>query len=450
MVSDVDYKRYVEKMDALIRDTLHEMECQPIFFVGSGLSKRYVKTPSWLELLEAVANYIGMTGPEFNYILQKKKNDAITIADELEDRVFEWAWANKPEIFPEAYFEKGYDKSIFLKSLVCVIVEDIFQKNIGLSKDEAEVKLLKASNPHAIITTNYDRFLEDLFEGFKTVVGDKVIKYNLNLVGEIFKIHGSVDDAGTIVINSEDYKDYRIRKKYISAKLLTYLTEHPVFIFGYGFNDPNISEIIQDVGEIIGKDGFIENIFYVNWVPEIDKALSLPEEYVVGHGDQQYRVRAVTTYEFSWVFKAISQDRELNPINTKILRALAARTYRLIRRDIPQKIVEVDYKNLESILDVDEQLPKLLGIVSSNNSNMTHPYTISQLGRRLGFPGWHGARKLIEKVNKQTGSNIISSDNRYHCSVKTGDKSRTGKYSKEALSLLEKVRDDQKYEVNIT
>lgn len=333
--------------------------------------------------------------------------------------------------------------------MICTIIEGEFQKNIAASKEEAEVRLFKASNPHAIITTNYDRFLEDVFEGFETVVGDKVIKYNLNLVGEIFKIHGSTDDPETVVINSEDYRDYRIRKKYISAKLLTYLTEHPVFIFGYGFNDPNISEIIQDVGEIIGNNGFIENIFYVNWVPDIEKQASLAEEYVVGSGTQQYRVRAVTTHDFSWVFKAISQDRELNPINTKILRALAARTYRLIRRDIPQKVVEVDYKNLESILDVDEQLPKLLGIVSSNNSNMTHPYTISQLGRRLGYPGWHGARKLIEKVNRQKSVNIVASDNRYHCSVKTGDKSRTGKYSKEALSLLERVRDDQDYDVNI-
>lgn len=187
----------------------------------------------------------------------------------------------------------------------------------------------------------------------------------------------------------------------------------------------------------------------MKWESNIGALASLSEEYVVGSGTHQYRVRAINTHDFAWVFKAISQDREMNPINTKVLRALAARTYRLIRHDIPQKTVEVDYKNLESILDIDEQLPKLLGIVSSTNSNMSHPYTLTQLGRRLGYTGWHSARKLIEKINKQKGINICESDNRYHCSVKTGDKSKTGKYSKEALRLLEAVRDDENYDVKL-
>ncbi len=448
MVTEIDYKRYIEKMDALIRDKLHEMECQPIFFVGSGLSKRYIGTPSWLELLEAISSFIGTQKSAFNYIIQKRKGELIAIADDVEDLVFEWAWKEKPDLFPREYFEANVDKSIYMKTVACKIIDDIFRKNIGDAKPKDEIALLKASNPHAIITTNYDCFLEELFVGYESVVGDKVIKYNLNLVGEIFKIHGSTTDPSSIVLNSEDYRDYRIRKKYISAKLLTYLTEHPVFIFGYGFNDPNITEIIQDVGEIVGDDGFIDNIFYVKWEPDLQKLASLNEEYIVsGGGGAQYRVRAISTLEFSWIFKAISQDKEFNPINTKILRALAARTYKLIRKDIPQKTVEVDYKNLESILGTDEDLPKLLGIVSSHNSNMTHPYTITQLGRRLGYPGWHGARNLIEKVNKEKGVNIVAADNQYHCLVKTGDKSRTSKYSKEALRLLEKVRDGKEYAI---
>ncbi len=449
MVSELDYKRYVEKMDVLIRDTLHDMECQPIFFIGSGLSKRYLDTPSWLDLLTEVSKFMEMTDDQFNYIVQKHRKDPILIADELENLAFEWAWKVKSDFFAEDLFKPSHEKSIFFKNIVCAIISEKYKLNISEALKNDETNLLRLTNPHAIITTNYDDFLESVFEGYEPVVGERVIKYNLNLVGEIFKIHGTVSDPQSIVINSIDYKDYRIRKKYISAKLITYLTEHPVFIFGYGFNDPNISEIITDVGEIIGKDGFIENIFYIKWERGLEKINSLPEEFLLSarEGREQYRVRAISTIDFSWLFKAISQDRELNPINTKVLRALAARTYRLIRKDIPQKIVEVDYKNLESILEADEELPKLLGIVSSQNSNMTHPFTITQLGRRLNYPGWHGARQLIEKIAKSKGINICASDNQYHCSVKTGDKSRTGKYSKEALSLLEKVRDGQPYEV---
>lgn len=212
MVSDVDYKRYVEKMDALIRDTLHEMECQPIFFVGSGLSKRYVDTPSWMELLNSIADYVGIDQSTFTYILQKRKNDPILVADDIEDIVFEWAWKHKSNIFPKEYFEKNFDKSIFMKFIICLNVENIYKNNISNLIDNDEIKLLRATNPHAIITTNYDRLLEEVFEGYEAVVGDKVIKYNLNLVGEIFKIHGSTLEPSSVVINTEDYKDYRIRK----------------------------------------------------------------------------------------------------------------------------------------------------------------------------------------------------------------------------------------------
>lgn len=448
MVSEVDYKRYVERTDALIRDTLELLECQPIFFVGSGISIRYLGAPGWIDLLSMAAMEIGLNTGDFKYLQQKFSNDPIQIADHLETVAFEWAWKHKPNIFPEEYYGSGWEKSIFLKTIVCRIIQNAESKTELREKFSSELALLKSTNPHAIITTNYDSLLETIFDGYEPVVGDRVIKYNLNLVGEIFKIHGSHESPQSVVINSSDYHQYKIRKKYISAKLLTYLTEHPVFIFGYGFGDPNVTEIIEDVGEIIGKDGFIENIFYVRWVEDIESLTSISEEYIVGNQNTQYKVRAITTNDLSWVFTSIAQERYLSPINTKVLRALAARTYNLIRKDIPRHKVEVNYNTLESIVEKDGELPNLLGIVSSNNSNMTHPYTITQLGRRLNYPGWHGARQLIEHVNKDKKVNLCASDNIYHCSVKTGDKSKTSKYSKEMVRILEKVKNGEPYTIH--
>lgn len=448
MVSAVDYKRYIEKSDVLIRDMLDQLECQPIFFIGSGLSKRYIGTPSWIELLSSIATFIGLSSQEFSYIQQRFNRSPLEIADHLENLAFEWAWKGKPKIFPTEYFGDTVDRSIFLKRIACQIVLDT--KNVTfLDKNRDELALFRSTNPHAIITTNYDDLIETIFDGYEPVVGDRVIKYNLNLVGEVFKIHGSVEEPSSIVINSKDYDQYRIRKKYISAKLLTYLTEHPVFIFGYGFGDSNVTEIIEDVGEIIGHNGFIENIFYVKWVDDVEPLTSLAEEYVVGNQESQYRVRAITTSDLSWIFRSISQERPMNPVNTKVLRSLAARTYNLIRSDIPRHKVEVDYNILESIVDKDEELSKLLGIVPSNNSNMTHPFTITQLGRQLGYPGWHGARRLIERVNRDKGINLLATDNQYHCSVKTGDKSKTSKYSKLMVGLLKKVQAEQDYDVQV-
>lgn len=201
----------------------------------------------------------------------------------------------------------------FLKHIACEILSKKVPKESAIKRLPLfdEIALLQATTPHAIITTNYDNFLEVLFKGYESIVGEKVIRYNLNMVGEIFKIHGSTDDPSTLVLTHDDYENYREKKKYISAKLLTYLAEHPVFILGYGFGDPNVTSIIEDVGEIIGGDDrFIKNIFYVQWNGNVYDQSSFREEYVVGAGAKQYRVRAIESNEFSWIYTAISQERQ--------------------------------------------------------------------------------------------------------------------------------------------
>ena len=448
------YERYQERNNGLVRDTLDAMECQPIFFIGSGLSKRYFGAPNWRELLTQAASMIGLSDEEFAYYHQKANGNLIELGSMLEELAFEWAWTTGRERFPVEYFSVEAHRSIFLKKMCCDIISSLTppKDDIGKVIFAEEIELLRKTNPHAIITTNYDSFVESVFPDYEPIVGERVIRSNLNLFGEIFKIHGSVSEPETIVLTSTDYDNYRQKKKYISSKLLTYLAEHPVFIFGYGFGDPNVNGIIQDVGEIIGgSERFIQNIFYVQWHDQIDDKVSLRDEYVIGSGDGQYRVRAIVATEFDWIFRSISQERELKPINTKLLRALASRTYKLIRSDIPRRKFEVDYGTLEAVLDNQGELPRLLGIVAADNSNLNHPFVLTQVGSQLGFPGWHGARRLIERIFREKGVNITASDNIYHCAVRSGNKENSvvRKYSKEAVILLKKVRDGLEYSIKL-
>jgi len=63
------------------------------------------------------------------------------------------------------------------------------------------------------------------------------------MIGEIFKIHGCITDPAGIVLTDDDYEDWNNKKKYLSAKLLTYFLEHPVLIIGYSAQDPNVLSI---------------------------------------------------------------------------------------------------------------------------------------------------------------------------------------------------------------
>ncbi len=451
---NAEYLRYIERTSALIRDTLDEMQCQPIFFIGSGIPRRYYGSLGWIELLKAISRQIGISEDEFSYLVQKHDNGAIPIGQDLQERAFEWAWTAGKSKFPPAYFKTDAHRALFLKHLACELLAKRLPKELALKKLPLfeEITLLQATNPHAIITTNYDNFLEIIFQGYEAIIGEKVIRYNLNMVGEIFKIHGSIDNPSTLVLTEDDYRNYREKKKYISAKLLTYLAEHPVFILGYGFGDPNVTSIIEDVGEIIGSDTrFINNIFYVQWNEAVRGQSSFREEYIVGSGEKQYRVRAIESNEFSWIYKAISQEREMKAINVRTLRAVASRMYKLIRTDIPRRQFEVNYETLEGLTGSDENLPNLLGIVQANNTNLSHPFVLTQVGQKLGYSGWHGAKQLIGKIRTETGINIFETDNRYHCAVKSGAKSQSTvhKYSGELVALLKKVKDGAPYAVNL-
>jgi hypothetical protein len=93
----------------------------------------------------------------------------------------------------------------------------------------------------------------------------------------------------------------------------------------------------------------------------------------------------------------------------------------------------------------------LLGIVAANNTNLSHPFVLTQVGRKLGYSGWHGARKLIEKIRAEKGVNIFETDNRYHCAVKAGANSQSTvrKYSAELVAMLKLVKSGLPYTVTL-
>jgi hypothetical protein len=59
-----DYKTQIR---ADIEGCVSRMGCQPILFVGSGLSKRYFSGPSWDELLHTLAERCPLIDKDYAY-----------------------------------------------------------------------------------------------------------------------------------------------------------------------------------------------------------------------------------------------------------------------------------------------------------------------------------------------------------------------------------------------
>ena len=112
------------------------------------------------------------------------------------------------------------------------------------TKKIEEIELLKEiqqRNISGIITTNYDKFLEKIFQNFKVFAGqEELIFSNLEGIAEIYKIHGTSSSPETIIITSDDYKKFEEKSDYLTAKLLTIFLEYPIIFIGYSINDKNI------------------------------------------------------------------------------------------------------------------------------------------------------------------------------------------------------------------
>lgn len=455
----MDYKQYQEEVTADVAKIIADASCQPILFIGSGFTKRYVNGPSWEELLGMLAKKCPQIDKDFAYYKQAYGNDLMKIGSVFSQLYHEWAWNEGKNNFPPEYFEANAPSDIFIKHMIAEILAGLgpdANGSYGSNELDAEIAALKAISAHAIVTTNYDEVLEPLFDGYERVISQQILRKPFLAIGEIFKIHGCVSQPESIVINEADYARFEEDHKYLSAKLLTYFIEHPLVFIGYRANDPNIKKILADVDRMIRAQEYelVPNIYILEWDPAQNDASYPPRDKVLAvTADRNIRIKSITANSFEWVFKAFGQAGSLTKIDTKLLRALMARAVDLVRSDIPKKQVEIDFKMLEHAVETGENFANLFGVTSVGDSskiNLTHKYVISEVYKVLGLPSWKRVNDLIKQIEDETGVNIKGYDNKYHVNVKFGvaETSKSHKYSDSFIDLLKKVIAGQPYNLD--
>lgn len=305
-----------------------------------------------------------------------------------------------------------------------------------------------------MITTNYDALLEPLFPQYEVVVGQSVFRQSALVVGEIFKIHGSIAEPESMILTKEDYDAFDRDKKYLSAKLLTYFAEHPLLFIGYSATDQNIKNILYDMSRMFTPTTtLIPNIYILQWDNTIAEHSMPAKEQVLEVGDAiNVRIKSISANDFGWVYEAFSVGGTMEKVDLKALRALANRMHNLIRTDIPTKNVQVNYEALEHAISNEEAFGKPFGVTNLGDpaaANANHPYLASQLAAQVGVPHWVHVNQLIDRVKTDTGFDMKAFDNIYHVHIKTGQaaSSRTRKYSDAAVALLKKVLNGAIYEI---
>jgi len=453
----MDYTQYQEEVCADVADVLSHAECQPILFVGSGFTKRYAGGPNWEQLLAKLAEKCPLIDKEFAYYKQAHSGDLKKIGSAFTGLYREWAWGAGRDQFPPEYFAAEAPGDIFIKHTISEVLKDLgpVKGSYGSPELDAEIEALKNISAHAIITTNYDEVIEPLFPDFERVIGQQIMRRGYLSIGEIFKIHGCRSAPQSIVVNEADYKRFEEEHKYLSAKLLMYFIEHPLIFIGYRAEDPNIKAILYDVDRMVRAEfQLVPNIYILEWNDKLnEKSYPARDKVISVATDVNIRIKSISASSFEWVYKAFGQAGNLEKINTKLLRALMARSFRLIRSDIPKKHVEIDFQQLEHAVESGETFAKLFGVTSISDPsqvNLDYKYALTGVAQKLGYGTWHKAADLIAILRDQSGFDMKKTDNKYHIAIKMGHKSgqKQHLYTDAAIDLLKKVLDGEEYEID--
>ena len=195
-----------DKLDSL----MSKFNTQPIFFIGSGLSRRYLDIEDWAGLLDHHAQMV--TGDEFAFRMYENKAKSVGYKEGILPKIGDLIETDFNEKwFKDLKFRSSHNQyETRVKSGISPFKAEIAMFAESKSKEGyvkeyiEEIELLKKvseKSVSAIITTNYDNLLESIFCGYDRYIGqEELIFSTISGVGEIYKIHGCSSKPESIVL----------------------------------------------------------------------------------------------------------------------------------------------------------------------------------------------------------------------------------------------------------
>lgn len=138
-------------------------------------------------------------------------------------------------------------------------------------------KALFRLRPPIILTTNYDRLLEDAYaEEYHRSV--QVLKYSDAVTAQrylqsgryktdrpaVFKIHGTIDDPENIILTELDYRELIYRQPGYRVFTSAIFITHVVLMLGFSFTDPELRLLLEELRESLKNQSYPDYLFLPN------------------------------------------------------------------------------------------------------------------------------------------------------------------------------------------
>lgn len=378
----------------------------PFLFLGSGFSRRYLGLEDWKGLLSRFC----VSGKPFEYYLSRANGDypaaASFIAEDFND--YWWA-ASEYEANVARYKSKVLDATSALRIEISAYLTTLDQTKAKNSEYIREVELLSGLNVDGIITTNWDLFIEQIFPDYKPYIGQKELLFsNPQQIGEIYKIHGCSSVPSSLVLTSEDYREFNERNAYLAAKLITLFVEHPIVFIGYRIADPNVSGLLHSIASCIGSEHveqLRQNLIFVQRLESNEKE-GISNTYLTIDGVQIPLV-LVKTNDFVPIYEAIDSTKRKIP--ARVLRYCKEELYELVKSSEPEKkICVIDIDEIDKKEDVEFLVG--VGVASGLQEHVAEIgyaaiEALDLLADLLHDDRNYDASQIVENVVKSAGRN---------------------------------------------
>lgn len=304
-----------------IRDVVTKFNTTPFLFVGSGITRRYYNLPDWVGLLTYFAEKVNKDSFAYRYYenkvidIEPVENKLPVIASCIE-KDFNEAWfknlagVRSGSEHVSKFVEEGVSP---FKAEIAAYIGSLSVIKEEYAEEVNKLQRIAKNNISGVITTNYDIFFEELFEGYRVFVGqDELVFSQLQGVAEIYKIHGSIKDPKSIVINRADYQVFKEKGKYLAAKLMTIFMEYPIVFIGYSVSDPDIQAILADVVECLPpeKVNTLQKRFVFVEYQSDQIGAEVSSHSLVING-KVIEMTKVTLADFSLLYDALSVKKQL-------------------------------------------------------------------------------------------------------------------------------------------
>jgi SIR2-like domain len=334
-----------------LKKLLEAAKSHPFLFVGSGFTHRYLGTDDWKGL---VSYFASQAKPETDFPFEWYKNE-VTVAGNTDGQnlpaitqLVEKDYARRflsDESFRELRARHDAEIRTGISPLKIGVADLLHAQESWFATprhaDEISALGHARKNVAGIITTNFDRFLEQLFPEHVSYIGQDELLFNqLYGVGEIYKIHGCVSKPASLVLTESDYDAYKKRNAYLSAKLMTLFLEHPIIFIGYSITDSNIRLIFNDIANCLNESQLAtlsdRLIFVQRSKAGRPEGISTVRD---NFGTKFIEFKQVVLSDFSKLYKAIAALKSSYP--PKILRKLKKDIYDLVLSTSPKERIRV-------------------------------------------------------------------------------------------------------------